>query len=90
MSIALPALQTPRLLHNPDKLISPTRNLLSAYSHPLETGVPMIMAPDPNQLPLPDKLLMKGKKVYCILVTTYRVSTEMYPNMGNVIIKDRE
>lgn len=43
-------------------LISPTRSLLSAHVHPLNV-IPKITAPHPMVVPLPDKLILKGKLV---------------------------
>lgn len=63
LSIPMPNIEAPQLMHNYELLMSPTRTLLSAYSHPLATScIPVIAAPKPDQLPLPDKLL-KGETI---------------------------
>ncbi|KAG5876129.1 hypothetical protein JTB14_007536 [Gonioctena quinquepunctata] len=60
LSIQMPILQNPRLLGNPDSLISPARQLLPLSRNPWNTEVPSIAAPDPAELPMPDKLISKS------------------------------
>jgi hypothetical protein len=54
LSIPLPIIQNPQLLGNPYDLISPARHLFSVNRNPWGK------APDPTELPMPDKLMMKG------------------------------
>ncbi|XP_063916773.1 meiosis regulator and mRNA stability factor 1 isoform X1 [Zophobas morio] len=54
LSIQLPIIQNPQLLGNPYDLISPARHLFSLNRNP------WAKAPDPTELPMPDKLMMKG------------------------------
>lgn len=63
MSIALPKMQTPKLPMDMDSLMSPARTLINTHFHPLDAAIPMISAPDPGQLPHPDKLLGKCELV---------------------------
>ncbi|XP_025836484.1 meiosis regulator and mRNA stability factor 1 isoform X1 [Agrilus planipennis] len=57
LSIPMPPFQTPKLLTDPNDLISPTRSLLSANRYPLGSVIPLIAAPHPRQLPMPNKLI---------------------------------
>lgn len=56
----MPIVHNPKLLGNPDTLISPARHLLPANRNPW-ANVPSIAAPHPTELPMPDKLMAKGK-----------------------------
>ncbi|XP_074027472.1 meiosis regulator and mRNA stability factor 1-like protein isoform X2 [Leptinotarsa decemlineata] len=60
LSIQMPILQNPKLLGNPDSLISPARLLLPLDRNPWNNdNIPSIAAPDPTELPMPDKLISK-------------------------------
>lgn len=62
-------MHTPKLPMDMDPLTSPARTLPQSYFHPLSSMIPMISAPDPGQLPHPDKLL--GKSEYLSLEIEY-------------------
>ncbi|KAJ8938976.1 hypothetical protein NQ314_011276 [Rhamnusium bicolor] len=61
LSIQMPIAHNPKLLGNPESLISPARCLLPANRNPWSTVASSIAAPDPTELPMPDKLMSKGK-----------------------------
>lgn len=60
-SITLPKMQTPNFTVDMKALMSPATTIPQSYYYPLDARVPMISAPDPGQLPHPDKLLGKGE-----------------------------
>ncbi|KAJ8946869.1 hypothetical protein NQ318_006779 [Aromia moschata] len=61
LSIQMPIAHNPKLLGNPDSLISPARHLLPANRNPW--GTVSVAAPDPTELPMPDKLMSKGSGI---------------------------
>ncbi|XP_018577487.1 meiosis regulator and mRNA stability factor 1 [Anoplophora glabripennis] len=60
LSIQMPIAHNPKLLGNPESLISPARHLLPANRNPWGPIQPATVPPDPSELPMPDKLISKG------------------------------
>lgn len=65
LSIDLPVMKTPQLTVNTSELISPTKTLLSAHDFSVRGVVAGIAAPEPDEVPMPDKLLGKGMFFVC-------------------------
>lgn len=61
LSIQLPIMQNPKLLGNPFALISPARHLLPPDQYIWGNNGTSIASPDPTELPIPDKLIHKGR-----------------------------
>ncbi|XP_072396076.1 meiosis regulator and mRNA stability factor 1 [Diabrotica undecimpunctata] len=60
LSIQMPIIHNPQLLGNPYTLISPARHLLPPLKYLWNGITPSISSPDPSDLPMPDKLMLKG------------------------------
>lgn len=56
----MPITLNPTLLGQSDHLISPARHLLAIDNNPWNATQSSCAAPEPHELPLPDKLLPKG------------------------------
>ncbi|CAG9812530.1 unnamed protein product [Phaedon cochleariae] len=60
LSIQMPIVFNPKLLGNPESLISPARHLLPPNRNPWASIASSVDAPDPTELPMPDKLISKS------------------------------
>ncbi|XP_056643206.1 meiosis regulator and mRNA stability factor 1 [Diorhabda sublineata] len=61
LSIKMPIIQNPQLLGDPYTLISPARQLLPSLKYLWGcNNLPSVSSPDPTELPIPDKLMLKG------------------------------
>ena len=59
------------LIDNVESLISPDKNLMSAFCPNLGSVLSTITPPHPTELPMPSKLLFKGKWERWLLLALY-------------------